>query len=97
MNYVWPNDHLCRLLGVVSFVRSDYNTCLRTGQVVSDVFCLPSNYRKDVPPKSKKGLNVNLTLSLFEFTFKMLFSNVNVHIKVIIYPFFVLFLLQPFF
>ena len=79
MKCVRSNDNLCRLLGVVSFVRSDYNTCLRTGQVVSDVFCLPSNYRKDVPPKSKKGLNVlNLTLSLFQFTFKMLFSNVNV-------------------
>ena len=23
--------------------------------MVSDVFCLPSNYRKDVPPKSKKS------------------------------------------
>ena len=50
--YVNP---ISRLFGVVSFVRSDYNTCLKTGQVVSDVFCLPSNYRKDVPPKSKKS------------------------------------------
>ena len=50
--YVNP---ISRLFGVVSFVRSDFNTCLKTGQVVSDVFCLPSNYRKDVPPKSKKS------------------------------------------
>ena len=56
------------LAGLVSSVTSDYDQCLETGQVVSggkhfkhrkkgewifaDVFCLPSSYRKDVPPES---------------------------------------------
>ena len=43
----------CRLLGLVSLARSDYEACLSTGQVVSDVFCLPTSYRKDVPPSSE--------------------------------------------
>ena len=44
----------CSLLaGWVSSVASNYEECLRTGQVISDVFCLPDTYRKDVPPHSK--------------------------------------------
>jgi hypothetical protein len=37
----------------VHFAGSSFQRCLTDGQVLSDVFCLPSNYRKDVPPKSK--------------------------------------------
>ena len=41
------------LFGLVSFVLgTDYRECLKTSQVVSDVFCLPNNYRKEVPPTS---------------------------------------------
>ena len=42
------------LAGWVSSVATNYEECLRTGQVISDVFCLPDTYRKDVPPHSKK-------------------------------------------
>ena len=40
----------------------DYSACVNDSLVVSEVFCLPSNYRKDVPPPSKTCLNCKVTL-----------------------------------
>ena len=30
-----------------------FSDCVKDGLLVSEVFCLPRNYRKDVPPNSK--------------------------------------------
>ena len=44
--------------GTTSLSKDDeneaFNRCTRDALVVSEVFCLPSDYRKDVPPPSKK-------------------------------------------
>merc|ERR1719471_1596584 len=62
------------LFGLVSFVLgTDYRECLKTSQVVSDVFCLPNNYRKEVPPTTSGPLNVLFKLPITEI------SEVNDH------------------
>ena len=33
-----------------------YQDCVENSLVVSEVFCLPADYRKDVPPPSKELL-----------------------------------------
>jgi len=50
----------------VHSVGSDFSSCITTGQVISDVFCLPSNYRKEVPPKTNGPLNVFFKLPITE-------------------------------
>ena len=56
------NGSLSRLstsAGTTSLSKDDeneaFNRCTRDALVVSEVFCLPSDYRKDVPPPSKKS------------------------------------------
>ena len=34
-------------------VSGGYEECTKDGILISDIFCLPKNYRKDVPPHSK--------------------------------------------
>ena len=42
-----------------SLEEEEYQKCLKNALVVSEVFCLPSDYRKDVPPPSKSLYFVN--------------------------------------
>merc|ERR1711976_64088 len=62
-----------RLFGLITMVLCDYEDCLKNSQVVSDVFCLPASYRKDVPPSSLVPLNVLFKLPITEI------SEVNDH------------------
>ena len=35
-----------------------FEACMKNALVVSEVFCLPSDYRKDVPPPSKFSIHI---------------------------------------
>ena len=51
---------------IVINVGDDFLGCVQTGKVISDVFCLPSSYRREVPPKSIKYLK---QAKFYDFTF----------------------------
>ena len=46
----WMNECMYRVSTEVS---GGYEECTKDGILISDIFCLPKNYRKDVPPHSK--------------------------------------------
>jgi len=48
--------------------RERYDECVKDGLVVSQVFCLPSSYRKDVPPQTDGPLNVFFKLPVTEIS-----------------------------
>ena len=49
----WINEWMFRVSTEVS---GGYEECTKDGILISDIFCLPKNYRKDVPPHSKQIL-----------------------------------------
>ena len=49
----WMNEWMFRVSTEVS---GGYEECTKDGLLISDIFCLPKNYRKDVPPHSKQIL-----------------------------------------
>jgi len=55
----------------------DYEFCSKTGVIVSEVFCLPDSYRKDVPPPSLKPLLVIFKLPITEI------SEINDHKSIV--------------
>jgi hypothetical protein len=40
-------------LAIIISTGSVFSDCIKDGLLVSEVFCLPNNYRKDVPPTSE--------------------------------------------
>ena len=58
LQYKWYHKkymHTIITFSFIHFVGSNFSSCISSGKVISDIFCLPSNYRKEVPPKSKSN------------------------------------------
>ncbi|XP_023341303.1 gamma-aminobutyric acid receptor subunit pi isoform X2 [Eurytemora carolleeae] len=49
-------------------VSGGYEECTKDGILISDIFCLPKNYRKDVPPHTTGPLNVFFKLPVTEIS-----------------------------
>lgn len=48
--------HLSFRVVLVGSDSVSYEDCLADPDVISEAFCLPKGYRKDVPPSSESGL-----------------------------------------
>lgn len=53
-------------LAIIISTGSVFSDCIKDGLLVSEVFCLPNNYRKDVPPTTNGPLNVFFKLPVTE-------------------------------
>ena len=57
IRFYWPRNYLDKekyldICRAVVTSGDDFLGCVRTGRVITDVFCLPDSYRREVPPQS---------------------------------------------